>query len=845
MGTVCRDIQRFDLTPVYTHPDAQADIILLHGLNGQPARTWKAKESDFYWPIDLLPDTLGPDAHANILVYGYNADVTSAKGSSPSENYMYEHAETLVASLTSYRSREGTSTRPIIWVVHSLGGILLKRALNYSNDLKDKNHEPHRSVFVSTYGIIFLGTPHHGSSLASWGTTLQNMANATMPKKLFNTEGVLVKTLKKDSETLRDIGNHFLDIYQRFQIHMAHENHKTDFILTKRLVVDSASANPKLPGVNYYGIEATHSGMCKFDGPTSPGYRIVSTAIHDWVLQAPKAIARRWDIEKDEQRQRAMQEATERLGPMAAGFPGYNSPMTLSGYLEGPSAPPRGDTSAGLPTLQRSHSIPSSLFIHPNHFRPNTVFVGRDKEMADLHTLLLDQERRSMGTSAVVVKGMSGIGKSALSRQYVFNHKDHYPGGIYWIRASTPQEMEDGYWQIARNDAIKQMIGHKTEIDLQDPKKMVDVVRSWFNRLEGWLIIFDGIRFDDPTAIGQFVPDNKNTSLIFTSTERPIASSHLFDHPTILELGLLPVPEAQALLLEEMGKRQPYTPDDLKMALELVQLMDRLPLMIHSAAQQMKVTGEPLAKYLQAFKAKPSIGDAALPAFQSIRDDLQDRGETAALNLISILSFFSQIIPVEMLVLGLKALDSRTPVKSHKGLNKTFATLIAFALVERSETADAPSMSSKTSDNSGEVSAEPLDTLWIHNVIQLFFINVVAEDRQFWLERAIAVFCHSFDEADSRMKESTRPDENNDSKTDLGLPDDYRRYSVHGKRLLEHVDRNKRTKLSPELGAARSELVARLKRIPAEVDRLQRVVSTCIHRSDSIPDDVVVVLRFS
>lgn len=62
---------------------------------------------------------------------------------------------------------------------------------------------------------------------------LQGMADAIMPRKLFESESVLLKTLKKDNETLANINNHFLDIYQRFRIHMVHENHKTDIKGTK------------------------------------------------------------------------------------------------------------------------------------------------------------------------------------------------------------------------------------------------------------------------------------------------------------------------------------------------------------------------------------------------------------------------------------------------------------------------------------------------------------------------------------------------------------------------------------------------------------------------------------
>lgn len=206
--------------------------MLVHGLNGHPSKTWTAKNGNF-WPTDLLPNSL-KETKANVLVYGYNADVyCGGHDNSASDNFIHQHAQTLVADLTLYRKSEGTFGNAIIWVCHSLGGILVKRALLYSNDLRAAHHEDYRSIFVSTYGIMFLGTPHTGSDAASWALVLQAMSDAVMPRKFFESESVLLRTLKKDNETLENINNHFLDIYQRFQIHMVHENHKTDIKGTK------------------------------------------------------------------------------------------------------------------------------------------------------------------------------------------------------------------------------------------------------------------------------------------------------------------------------------------------------------------------------------------------------------------------------------------------------------------------------------------------------------------------------------------------------------------------------------------------------------------------------------
>ena len=68
---------------MYSHPEAKVDIVLVHGLNGDPRNTWTAKNGVF-WPTDLLPLTL-KSVKARVLVYGYNADVVTfgSNGGSP------------------------------------------------------------------------------------------------------------------------------------------------------------------------------------------------------------------------------------------------------------------------------------------------------------------------------------------------------------------------------------------------------------------------------------------------------------------------------------------------------------------------------------------------------------------------------------------------------------------------------------------------------------------------------------------------------------------------------------------------------------------------------------------
>lgn len=150
---------------------------------------------------------------------------------------IHQHAQSLLSNLALERKSEEVSGHPIIFVVHSLGGILLKRALELSYDLTSKNADDNRSIYVSTYGVIFLGTPHNGADAAKWGLILQGMVNALVPKKIMETEAQMIKTLQTNNETLQNINLHFLDIYQRFKICMVHEQEKTDLKGTKTLIV--------------------------------------------------------------------------------------------------------------------------------------------------------------------------------------------------------------------------------------------------------------------------------------------------------------------------------------------------------------------------------------------------------------------------------------------------------------------------------------------------------------------------------------------------------------------------------------------------------------------------------
>ena len=159
----------------------------------------------------------------------------------------------------------------------------------------------------------------------------------------------------------------------------------------------------------------------------------------------------------------------------------------------------------------------------------------------------------------------------------------------------------------------------------------------------------------------------------------------------------------------------------------------------------------------------------------------------------------------------MKVLD--VPVRASEAvtgrtLNNTFRILNMFALIDRNDH-HASMQSSQSSKSSKDMLADNVDVLKLHSVVQAFFVDTLLSDGRLpmWLERAVRVFCCSYDMANERI---TR-------KTNAGLVEDYRLYEIHGIRLQAHLSKH-HTK-APALDGAEMMLASRLSAIKSEIAR--------------------------
>jgi protein SERAC1 len=134
-----------------------ADVIFVHGLAGDPVDTWSSvgttEPEGSYWPKWLVTDL----PYLNFYTMGYPASFFAQWAKK--EMNLYQRAKNVLETLAGYEF----GSRPLVFVCHSLGGLLVKQILRTA---KDSTDEDWHKVADCCCGVLFLATPHNGSSLA-------------------------------------------------------------------------------------------------------------------------------------------------------------------------------------------------------------------------------------------------------------------------------------------------------------------------------------------------------------------------------------------------------------------------------------------------------------------------------------------------------------------------------------------------------------------------------------------------------------------------------------------------------------------------------------------------------
>ncbi len=216
------------------------DIVFVHGFGGHPLNSWlymnpededpggcynffccmacrpwrraindlkkTTTDRERYWPWALANKKENAERF-RIFTYGYSSGLSSR-----STTNLTQHATDLLTRLSDMRNRPGSDPqRPIIFICHSLGGLLVKDALFKSHMEWPGLSEPESGggtesnkhhISASCKAVFFFGTPHQGSDFAKTG---KRIIKALAPHG--DTE--LFRSLLPNSETRNKINDEF------------------------------------------------------------------------------------------------------------------------------------------------------------------------------------------------------------------------------------------------------------------------------------------------------------------------------------------------------------------------------------------------------------------------------------------------------------------------------------------------------------------------------------------------------------------------------------------------------------------------------------------------------------
>ncbi|TID01835.1 Protein SERAC1 [Colletotrichum higginsianum] len=276
------------------------DYVFLHGLNGSPKDTWTDETKDgtgFFWPRQVLADIPG----CRVMTFGYNAAFERALVKNTTT--INAIAQTFVNRLIDKRKGEHIN-RPLLLIAHSLGGLVIKRALyNIHADrhtgLKSRKIDEQNAIYDSIAGLVFMGTPHAGSHVtdAARVKMLKALARATFKKAPEN----LIRALSAHSNELQDLSASF----ERTTIFTQHMIEICTYFETKTTKFVGEEVVPRAMTSLHYlnereeGIAKEHTKMAKFSDAQDDMYQSIRQRLADMGTDGLNAKTARQVVDTD------------------------------------------------------------------------------------------------------------------------------------------------------------------------------------------------------------------------------------------------------------------------------------------------------------------------------------------------------------------------------------------------------------------------------------------------------------------------------------------------------------------------------------------------------------------
>ncbi|KAK0714746.1 hypothetical protein B0H67DRAFT_553402 [Lasiosphaeris hirsuta] len=633
------------------------DLVFVHGLREHGLKAWTDAKTGVLWMRDLFPHS---QYKARCLVYEYDAERLLAPGGLATES-IYDEAVGLINHLNADRELLDAQARPIIFICHEFGGLLVKRALAYSHSRNDVKIDHLRFIFRSTYAILFMSTPHRGFSKEA---LIMLHGNSHLGPSQFSL------SLLEHSETIQEITDQFAPLRKNFHVSNFWEQKKTTHGNTSLYVVERDSAAPLWDDVVRGGINATHSDMVKFGSHQAPGYRLVLATLNKHVKSAPEEIAKRWEQDLEMVRRSREHEADNLLRP-GRGTSANSSRPRRSSFQEpypqsmpAPSQTPVKSTES-FESQDSGSDGPSTPFINIHYLvrQRSEYFVGRQQQMVTLKERFGTVRPRSGRKPKIfVIYGLPGSGKTQFCLRYLEENRHRY-WGIFWIDCTTEATAEESFATLG------QLSGKGVE---------PGAGQLWLSQTsDPWLLVLDNAN-DPEMELEKFLPASGNGHVLITSRN---PAAQIYNNLGTVRFHGMDPEEAVTMLLQLAYPDKELlckSLDNRELAKTIASELGYLALALKQAAFTIRRKLLPLERYLKSFLgcrkellSRPIIRSATdaniiatweLP-FTGIssRDTIEYRDAVDILHVLAFMHFAS--IPLSIFTLCFDGLKTSSYLK--------------------------------------------------------------------------------------------------------------------------------------------------------------------------------------
>ncbi|KAI5850552.1 ankyrin repeat-containing domain protein [Morchella snyderi] len=256
------------LTPLNNPEDPAVDIIAVTGLAGHAFGSWRSRAGYGMWLRDFLPSDMEENGYrARVFTYGYDTTLIGSHSHAGIDHFSKQFIEAVKGA------RSKCSSRPLILIGHSLGGLVIKEAIIQCIE------DGKGSILGAFPGILFFSVPHKGLADARLLCMVHEQPNKNLVQDLCENSQFLRRLDRSFGHhmNVRGMGTDIISFYETDETQTVKELSSGVWGRCGPYVRMVTEESVKHAAVNgqYFSMDADHSSIVKFADRSDQKYQLV------------------------------------------------------------------------------------------------------------------------------------------------------------------------------------------------------------------------------------------------------------------------------------------------------------------------------------------------------------------------------------------------------------------------------------------------------------------------------------------------------------------------------------------------------------------------------------------